>query len=135
MKENVLLIAIKKYYLPVITKEYIDFSGSYMKTMRKLIECDTITGAPCWGSETLMEKNISMIGDDEALFIERPIVNPFASLIGGYLDHGQLLFGNFLVVKHTEFGENADLSDEEMSLIISEINRLIDKMKTECRTT
>ena len=128
-KKNVLLLAIKTHSVPVISKEYIDFSSvSFLKEMRKLIECDTITGATCWGSETLMGKNISMIGDDEALLIGRPLVNPFATLLGGYLDHGQPLFGNFIVVKHTEFGENADLSDEEMSLIISEINRLIDEI-------
>ena len=128
-EKNTLLITVKEG-LTVISKEYIDYkSGSYLKTMHKLIECDTITGATCWGSEALMGMNISLIGDDEALFVEKPLVNPIASLLGGYLDHEQPLYGNFLVVKHTEQGDNADLSNEDISLVIDEIYGLIEKFR------
>ena len=131
-QKNVLLIEVSKYCYPAISKKYIDFKAEKTyKAMQELIKCDTITSATCMGSEALMEKNISMIGDDEALFVENPIFNSIASLLGGYLDHEQALFGNFLVVKHTEDGEYADLSDDEMSLVKSEVKRLINRIRKE----
>lgn len=129
-KENVLLISVTETCIPTICKEYIDFkSETYLKTMRDMIKCDTITSASCWGSEALMERYIVMIGDDEGLFVYNPQPNLIASLLYGYLDHGQALVGNFLLVKYNDYGENVDLTADDMTLVYNEIDRLLQSVK------
>ena len=129
-KKNALLIAVNNLKFAAISKVYIDYnSNDYLDTMYKLIDCSTITSAPCYGSRKMLENHITMIGDDEALFVNKPTLNTIASLIGGYLEHKQPLFGNFLVVKYTEDGENADLTDSDMNMVMREIEALVSQVQ------
>lgn len=129
-KGNVLLLSVTETCIPTICKEYIDFkSKTHLKTMQDMIKCDTITSASCWGSEALMERNIVMIGDDKGLFVSNPQPNLIASLLYGYLDHGQALVGNFLVLKYNDDGENVDLTADDMALVFNEIDRLLQSVK------
>ena len=101
-----------------------DFEPS-LEYYYKKIGCRTITFVSCYalnGIEGL--ENLSMIVDDEALLQETPPpINAAATLLYGYRQHGQAIFGNAILVDtDTETGETKSLTWEQAAAVINWLN-------------
>lgn len=68
------------------------------------INCDLITIV----NAMYLGKKYSLVADDEGLLKAEPKVNMLASILYGYLQHGEYLVGNVLVMKDEFTDEGLD---------------------------
>lgn len=83
--------------------------------------------------DSLELKEYCLIFDDEFLLKGKAILNPIASYLYGYQEHGQPLCGNVLVMKNyftpEEEIDTVGLSDEDVNIIQNFIARNLDKIR------
>lgn len=92
------------------------------------INCDLITIV----NAMYLGKKYSLVADDEGLLKAEPKVNMLASILYGYLQHGQYLVGNVLVMKDEFTDEGLDtvgLDKAEAAVIVNILNDLKKKYK------
>lgn len=109
----------------------LDFerNGKELDFFYKHVECDCIdiVKAMAFDNDPKLA-DICMVVDDEALCKGEPVINVIASLLYGYLEHGQPIAGNVLICKdvYTEEGtETGGLTEEEVSAVMVGINELV----------
>lgn len=87
------------------------------------INCELITIV----NAMYLGEKYSLVADDEGLLQAEPKVNMLASILYGYLKHGQYLVGNVLVMKDEFNDEGLDtvgLDKAEAAVILGIINNL-----------
>ena len=128
--EKILLIkAVEGGLAPLAVLDF-DHEGDRLAFFYKWVECDCIDIVHAYGLEKYGMGNVSLVVDDEGLFKKKPIANAIGSFLYGYLEHGQPLVGNVLVVKdvHTDDGiESGGFTNEDLKSIYSAINDLVKK--------
>lgn len=119
--------------------EYPESSSEHLNYYYNLIGCSCIDIVNAYGLYNFAEKitdesfaflkDICLVVDDEALLLDKPLVNPPASILYGYAEHGQAIFGNALVCKnlHTPDGtETIGLTPEEIRDLEIALNIMIE---------
>ena len=130
MLKAVLIEAPKTDDEPMMLKplEY-DTGGDNLSFFYKHIGCDCIDIVDAYGLQSIEPlKDICLVVDDEGLF-SGARVNKLASLLYGFLEHGQPIVGNVLVCKnvYTENGiETGSLMDEEVFLLDAALANLVE---------
>ena len=92
-----------------------------LESYYKKIGCSMITFVSCYALNDIEGlENLSMILDDEALLQETPPpVNVIASMLYGYRQHGQALFGHAILVDiDPETGETKSLTSEQVTAVL-----------------
>lgn len=87
------------------------------------INCELITIV----NAMYLGKKYSLVADDEGLLQAEPKVNMLASILYGYLQHGEYLVGNVLVMKDEFTDEGLDtvgLDKAEAAVILGILNNL-----------
>lgn len=110
----------------VVEIDRVPFEQGTLDFYYKEIGCSCIDIVPCYG----LSVKADLIIDDEGLFAELPILNPQASMAFGYLEHGQPIVGNAILVKPHETPDGVDetgFEPEELDKILDEINRMMIK--------
>lgn len=104
--------------------------GAGLDFYYKNLNCELIDIVDAHGLASYPElSDLCLVCDDEGIF-NSGAVNAVASLLYGYMEHGQALFGNVLVCKnhYTEDGtETVGLTDEEMEALQEAIHDMICK--------
>lgn len=97
-----------------------------LDTMYSLIGCELIdikaTQPAVWRGVGVFPDMLAVF-DDEFLMTHEPVANPVASLLFGYLMHGQCLCGTVLLCKDGE-EDMEGFSDEEADELVEKLNKL-----------
>lgn len=96
-----------------------------LKTMYKYCECDCIDIKDMDTPYLDNMKNIVAIFDDEFLLKNGDIyANEIASVLYGYLKHGECLCGNVLLCKTTDDGDCVPFEEQEADKLMELLNLL-----------
>ena len=110
--------------------ESIDFpegGGSNLDFFYSTIGCEFVDIVPAYALERDYNmKGFDLVVDDEGLILGKPI-NPLASFLYGYLEHGQPLCGDVLVCKRVETPEGYITGGLEMSDLV-DVASAMDKL-------
>lgn len=128
--EKVLLIeAVKGGLAPIQVLDF-DHEGDRLRFFYRHIGCDCIDIVCAYGLKEYGLEGVSLVVDDEGLFKNEPVPNAIGSFLYGYLEHGQPLVGNVLVVKDIETNsgiESGGFDGEELRKLYAAINDLVRK--------
>lgn len=104
--------------------ESIDFpeGDSNLDFFYSTINCELVDIVPAYALERDYDmEDYDLVVDDEGLILGKPI-NPLASFLYGYLEHGQPLCGDVLVCKRVETPEGYITGGLGMSELVGVAN-------------
>ena len=91
------------------------------------LDCDTIDIVEAHGLVELKLKDFCLVCDDEGIF-NGGKVNGIASLLYGFMEHGQPLVGHVMVCKnkYTDDGiETVGMTDDDLKTLYTAIEKLV----------